>query len=148
MKKRIFSVLLCVMIFVSMSFSVVSASENANTANEVVSNSAIQPRLTYIIHADATCSITGGSVECAVSVFCSSTASSCKAVAKLYRRPVGSSGSWTLVATFTDTGVDDALAYGSRTATSGYEYRVYASVTAYASNGASETSTFYSKVAK
>lgn len=142
MKKRILSLLLFTLIIAAISFG--SLTVSADDDSEL--GSSIQPRFTYISDASANCSVSGTRVYSVVDVNCSLTASSCKAQGKLYCRPAGSSDTWGYVTTYTDTGTTYATAYGNRALTIGYEYRLKAIVTAYASNGASESSTFYSKV--
>lgn len=142
MKKRILSILLFTLIIAAISFGTLTVS--ADDGSEL--GSSIQPRFTYISSASATCSVSGTRVYSNVDLICYSTASSCKAQGKLYCRPAGSSNTWGYVTTYTDTGTTTASASGNRALTIGYEYRLKATVTAYASNGASESSTFYSKV--
>ncbi len=142
MKKRILSILLFTLIIAAISLG--SFTVAADEGDEL--GFSVQPRFTYISSASATCSVSGTRVYSHVRIICSSTASSCKAQGKLYCRPAGSSNTWGYVTTYTGTGTDYAIASGERALTIGYEYRLKATVTAYASNGASESSTFYSKV--
>lgn len=145
--KKLLSFFLCAILFVNINSVSVKAEEKYCSVRRDIINSSIQPRYTYIDGIDTDCNISSGKVTFYASMTCLPSATSCKVFLKLYCRPAGSSDSWEQVETYTGTGVRTATARGNVTYVSGYEYKVYASFTAYGSNGTGESTAKYSDVA-
>ncbi len=145
MKKRLVSLILCMVLVANfLGISAYAQEEKYDDKSDFISSS-VQPRYSYIKETDVKCFISGGTLNYSARVTRRGTASSCKVMLKLYARPQG--GSWECLTFSTKTGDLNATIAGQRVATSGYEYKVYASFTAYASDGTGESTSYYSDIA-
>ena len=145
MKKRLVSLVLCIVLVADFLCVSTYAQEKKQNVKGNFISSAIQPRYTYIQETNIKCFIADGTLNYSARVIRNGAASSCKVMLKLYCRPQG--GSWECLTTSTKTGNLNATITGQRVATSGYEYKVYASFTAYATDGTGESTSYYSDIA-
>ena len=117
------------------------ASANAVAPQEVIEDSVITPRYTYIEMTDASLTIRGGLADCSAFVSTSSSSYDVELTMELQRNRSG----WDTIKTWSNSGSWSASVDGNWYVTSGYDYRVKASVIIKNSRGSIiEDTTFYS----
>ncbi len=111
------------------------------------SESAAEPRFSYISSTNTTIGLNSGNVTVSGSITCYPGTKNCSAVVVLQRRRIGTT-SWSDVTNKTGSGTTSCDAHLTRACTSGYEYRAKVYYTAVHTSGAMETVTGYSRIAQ
>lgn len=117
-------------------------STSAVSPQEAVDLSEITPRYAYIRNANASLTITSGLADGSATVSASSSSYDVELTVELQQNRSG----WDTIKTWSDSGARYASTGGSWYVTSGYDYRVKASVSIKDSSGSIiEDTTFYSR---